>query len=134
MPVWGKRTTHLSERHVGKHHIDDMMFVQMCTFMYTPLPPHIPSVKYLLTEKQVKIGLATDVAGGYSPSMLVAMRSAVIASRVVHMHRVVAACQQGGVGAVRATVPPPPESQDVLTWKVRVDYGARAWMYTCSLY
>lgn len=31
----------------------------------------------------VQVGLGTDVAGGYSPSMLNAVRSAVIASRVV---------------------------------------------------
>jgi len=30
------------------------------------------------------VGLATDVAGGYSPSLLSAIRSAVIASRVLH--------------------------------------------------
>ncbi|KAM3570564.1 hypothetical protein VYU27_007374 [Nannochloropsis oceanica] len=34
-------------------------------------------------EAQVKVGLGTDVAGGYSPSMLSAVRSCVIASRVL---------------------------------------------------
>eukprot|EP00951_Prasinocladus_malaysianus_P023202 scaffold196426_cov47-Prasinocladus_malaysianus.AAC.2 len=33
----------------------------------------------------VKVGLATDVAGGYSPSMLDAIRSAVIANKVLKM-------------------------------------------------
>ena len=33
----------------------------------------------------VKIGLATDVAGGYSPSMLSAIRNAVITNKVLKM-------------------------------------------------
>jgi len=41
----------------------------------------LPTRKVL--EAQVKVGLGTDVAGGYSPSMLSAVRSCVIASRVL---------------------------------------------------
>ena len=33
----------------------------------------------------VKVGLGTDVAGGYSPSMLSALRSAVVASKALRM-------------------------------------------------
>jgi guanine deaminase len=33
----------------------------------------------------VKVGLATDVAGGYSPSMLSAIRNAVITNKVLKM-------------------------------------------------
>ena len=36
-------------------------------------------------ELGVKIGLGTDVAGGYSPSMLSALRSAVITSKALRM-------------------------------------------------
>ncbi|CAL5228621.1 g11785 [Coccomyxa viridis] len=39
----------------------------------------------------VKVGLGTDVAGGYSPSMLSAMRSAVITSKAVRMMHIDAA-------------------------------------------
>ena len=35
----------------------------------------------------VQVGLGTDVAGGYSPSMLHAMRSCVVASRALRMQR-----------------------------------------------
>jgi cytosine/adenosine deaminase-related metal-dependent hydrolase len=35
----------------------------------------------------VKVGLGTDVAGGYSPSMLSAIRNAVITHKVLSMHR-----------------------------------------------
>ena len=38
-----------------------------------------------------QVGLGTDVAGGYSPSMLSAMRSAVIASKAVRMLHIDAA-------------------------------------------
>ena len=37
-------------------------------------------VKYLL-RRGIKVGLGTDVAGGYSPSILSAMRAAVMASK-----------------------------------------------------
>lgn len=36
-----------------------------------------------LMERQVKIGLGTDVAGGYSPSMMNSARTAVVASRAL---------------------------------------------------
>ena len=41
-----------------------------------------------------QVGLGTDVAGGYSPSMLSAMRSAVIASKAVRMLHIDAARRQ----------------------------------------
>ncbi|CAK0782316.1 hypothetical protein CVIRNUC_005629 [Coccomyxa viridis] len=44
----------------------------------------------------VKVGLGTDVAGGYSPSMLSAMRSAVLASKAVRMLHIDAARRQAG--------------------------------------
>ena len=42
----------------------------------------------------VQVGLGTDVAGGYSPSMLSAMRSAVVASKAVRMLHIDAARRQ----------------------------------------
>ncbi|KAE9016982.1 Guanine deaminase [Phytophthora fragariae] len=41
------------------------------------------NVRRLLQEEGVKVGLGTDVSGGYSPSMLDAIRQAVIASKLV---------------------------------------------------
>ena len=43
-----------------------------------------------------QVGLGTDVAGGYSPSMLSAMRSAVLASKAVRMLHIDAARRQAG--------------------------------------
>ncbi|MES1906778.1 MAG: hypothetical protein MHM6MM_000016 [Cercozoa sp. M6MM] len=40
-------------------------------------------------DADLKVGLGTDVAGGYSPSMLDAMRQALIASSAVHTQRMV---------------------------------------------
>mmetsp|Transcript_14397 Transcript_14397/g.25326 ORF Transcript_14397/g.25326 Transcript_14397/m.25326 type:complete len:487 (+) Transcript_14397:86-1546(+) len=40
-----------------------------------------------LVKHGVKVGLGTDVAGGYSPSMLNAMRSAVLASKTLQFRR-----------------------------------------------
>lgn len=40
-----------------------------------------------LVLRGVKVGLGTDVAGGYSPSMLVAMRTAVLASKTLQFRR-----------------------------------------------
>ena len=39
-----------------------------------------------MVEEGVKVGLGTDVSGGYSPSMLVALRHAIIASQMVEMN------------------------------------------------
>ena len=44
------------------------------------LSHHSGQVKRLIREG-IKVGLGTDVAGGYSPSMLSAMRAAVLASK-----------------------------------------------------
>ena len=52
-----------------------------------------------LKGRGLKIGLGTDVAGGYSPSMLSAMRAAVLASKTRHFHYL-----PGTVGA-NSTVP-----------------------------
>lgn len=46
------------------------------------LPPC--SVRHVL-RLGVKVGLGTDVAGGYSPSMLSAIRAAVLASKALHI-------------------------------------------------
>ncbi|KAL2915817.1 hypothetical protein HK105_204518 [Polyrhizophydium stewartii] len=43
------------------------------------------NVRRLLLEGHDKLGLGTDVAGGYSPSLLDAMRQSIIASKVVHV-------------------------------------------------
>ena len=40
-----------------------------------------------LLKLGVKVGLGTDVAGGYSPSMLVAIRHAVLASKTLQFRR-----------------------------------------------
>ncbi|KAJ3274413.1 hypothetical protein HDV01_003017 [Terramyces sp. JEL0728] len=43
------------------------------------------NVRRLIQEGFEKIGLGTDVAGGYSPSIMDAMRQALISSKVVHI-------------------------------------------------
>lgn len=55
----------------------------------------------------VKIGLGTDVSGGYSPSMLASVRNAVIASKALRM------------AALSADPFCPPEhaDRDLMTWK-----------------
>lgn len=52
--------------------------------------PHICTGMSLVKQ----VGLGTDVAGGYSPSMLSAMRSAVLTSKAVRMMRIDAARRQ----------------------------------------
>lgn len=44
-------------------------------------------VKQLVQQKQINVALSTDVAGGYSPSMLNAMRTAVLASKTLQFKR-----------------------------------------------
>ncbi|KAJ3261150.1 hypothetical protein HK103_006459 [Boothiomyces macroporosus] len=43
------------------------------------------NVRRLINEGFEKIGLGTDVAGGYSPSIMDAMRQALISSKVIHI-------------------------------------------------
>lgn len=59
----------------------------------------------------VKIGLGTDVAGGYSPSMLSALRTAVITSRAVRMQHL--GPEEHGEG-------PSPANSHLIDYKVRV--------------
>jgi guanine deaminase len=44
------------------------------------------NVRQLLEEGYTKVGLGTDVGGGYAPSILEAMRGALTASKVTHIH------------------------------------------------
>jgi guanine deaminase len=44
------------------------------------------NVRQLLEEGHTKVGLGTDVGGGYAPSILEAMRGALTASKVTHIH------------------------------------------------
>ena len=65
--------------------------------MDSALSPMLPSEHalywYMVLEECLmkQVGLGTDVAGGYSPSMLSAMRSAVITSKAVRMMHIDAA-------------------------------------------
>ncbi len=52
--------------------------------MYAELHPPAARVNHA-KQLGVKVGLGTDVAGGYSPSMLNALRSAVITSKALRM-------------------------------------------------
>ena len=58
----------------------------------------------------LQIGLGTDVAGGYSPSMLNAMRSCVIASRALCMSHY-------ATMAPRLQTPAPPQTEPNPTWQ-----------------
>ncbi len=57
----------------------------------------------------LKVGLGTDIAGGYSPSMLSAMRAAVVNSQVVRMQRL----QRTGFADVNSSA----DGQEVLSFK-----------------
>ena len=59
----------------------------------------------------VKVGLGTDVAGGYSPSMLSALRTAVITSQAVRMQHL--GPEEHGEG-------PSPANAHLLSYKVRL--------------
>ena len=69
----------------------------------------------------VKVGLGTDVAGGYSPSMLNALRSAVITSKALRMQHL-APTEHG--------TEPSPANSHLLDYKVSGDGTAarRQWL------
>lgn len=56
-----------------------------CPLSNFSLMSGVADVRRLL-DKGVKVGLGTDVSGGYSPSMLNAIRNAIIASSAQHSH------------------------------------------------
>lgn len=51
--------------------------------------------------------MGTDVSGGYSPSMLSAIRNAVIASKALRMHAL----------SLNPNLPPEEANKDLLNWK-----------------
>ncbi|GAB4822013.1 hypothetical protein N2152v2_009059 [Parachlorella kessleri] len=61
----------------------------------------------------VHVGLGTDVAGGYSPSMLSAMRAAVLASKALHMQNIL----RDGNPMSAALRYQEEGDPDVLTWR-----------------
>ena len=66
----------LRDRQVGISHCPSSNFC---------LHSGVMNLRRLLQEGHHKIGLGTDVAGGYSPSIMDAMRQAIIASKVIHV-------------------------------------------------
>ena len=69
-----------------------------------PRPGGSPQVRQML-QLGVKVGLGTDVAGGYSPAMLVSLRHAVLASKTLQFRRAKGCVFQCGVGAAGALSP-----------------------------
>ena len=63
----------------------------------------------------LQVGLGTDVAGGYSPSMLSAMRTAVINSKALRMMKISAASQGSGKEASAIGVPDDVDA-DLIDW------------------
>ena len=67
----------------------------------------------LLTLFHAQVGLGTDIAGGYSPSLFNAMRSAVVASKALRMQTI--AAHQTAIGDSAAV--PPDADAGVLGWR-----------------
>lgn len=65
----------LKERNVGIAHCPSSNFC---------LNSGVMNLRRLVQEGHTKIGLGTDVAGGYSPSIMDSIRQAIIASKVIH--------------------------------------------------
>ena len=66
----------------------------------------------VVEESVEQVGLGTDVAGGYSPSMLSAMRSTVIASKAVRMMHIDAA-RRGSITSSDASAAGDKGSEDL---------------------
>lgn len=74
----------LLERNVGISH---------CAASNFCLLSGVLNVKRLFKEGYSKIGLGTDVAGGYSPSILESIRQAITASKVIHIQTRDSGCE-----------------------------------------
>jgi guanine deaminase len=65
--------------------LDRKVGISHCPSSNFCLHSGVMNVRRLIEEGYEKIGLGTDCAGGYSPSILDAMRQALIASKVIHI-------------------------------------------------
>ena len=69
----------------------ELMLLHGCSMCHCPTSNFFFAKEALpvrqLVQLGVKVGLGTDVAGGYSPSMLVSMRHAVLASKTLQFRR-----------------------------------------------
>jgi guanine deaminase len=65
--------------------LDRQVGISHCPASNFCLSSGVLNVKRLFNEGYSKIGLGTDVAGGYSPSILESIRQAMTASKVVHI-------------------------------------------------
>lgn len=90
----------------------ELLIERGCGIAHCPLSNFFVSDAFFRvnhSKKQgLKVGLGTDVAGGYSPSMLDSMRSCVINSRALRTHKIT--MQRMGVWSGNA-------EEDVLTFK-----------------
>lgn len=84
----------------------ELMMLHGCSMAHCPTSNFFFAKEALpvrqLVQLGVKVGLGTDVAGGYSPSMLLAIRHAVLASKTLQFRRAskcVFECGAGGVAA-----------------------------------
>jgi guanine deaminase len=88
----------------------ELMMLNGCAMAHCPTSNFFFAKEALpvrqLLQLGVKIGLGTDVAGGYSPSMLVAMRHAVLASKTLQFRRAKNCVFQCGPGAGDGAPPP----------------------------
>ena len=88
----------------------ELMLLHGCAMAHCPTSNFFFAKEALpvrqLLQLGVKVGLGTDVAGGYSPSMLVAMRHAVLASKTLQFRRAKNCVFQCGPGADDGAAPP----------------------------
>lgn len=66
-----------------------------------------------LRSARAQVGLGTDIAGGYSPSMLSSMRNAVIASKALRMQALREHQESGMRGKLDAAA----ADKDLISWK-----------------
>lgn len=74
-----------------------------------------------LLQLGVKVGLGTDVAGGYSPSMLVSMRHAVLASKTLQFRRAKNCVFECGAGVASGAPPPAKRTKRPSTFSIDFD-------------
>ncbi|KAI8924445.1 hypothetical protein BC831DRAFT_465680 [Entophlyctis helioformis] len=75
--------------HLSRHERDLLktrgVGISHCASSNFCLHSGVLNLRRLMHEGHEKLGLGTDAAGGYSPSMFDAMRQAIIASKVIHI-------------------------------------------------
>jgi cytosine/adenosine deaminase-related metal-dependent hydrolase len=94
------------ERDIMKRNCASVVHCASSNFM---LSSGVADIRLFL-EEGVKVALGTDVAGGYSPSMLDAIRQCVIASRVKGFDYRLAASTAAAIAATKAAEAPSPSS------------------------